>query len=97
MKKLKKFKIIEEGRRCSPEEMKEIVGGYWMCAGGDSLTVCPTDWFMSSCQPSAAGGFFDDSCGQGFPQTLQICTEGYKYDTCLGIHYTCGGENTYVG
>lgn len=95
MKKIKKFKIIEEGRICSPEEMKEIVGGY-MCSDGNSLTVCPTDWFLASCQPAAASGYYEDFCGQPLPQTLQVCTEDYKYDVCVLVHYTCGAENTYM-
>lgn len=95
MKKIKKFKIIEEGRICSPEEMKEIVGGYLSCSDGNSLTVCPTDWFLASCQPAATSGYSEEFCLQ-LPPTYIVCSEDYKYDFCVGMHYTCGGENTYT-
>lgn len=95
MKKLKKLNIIEAGRTCSPEEMKEIVGGYMECSGGVGLSVCLSDILYFSCEQAAAG-FYSGSCKPDILQSLDVCSEGYKYSICIVMKETCSEEISYV-
>lgn len=83
MKKLKKIKIIEDGRICSPEEMNSIRGGY-TCPGA-VYTSCENESKYTTCRemPSVTGYSIDDD-------GKETCSIGYIYITCTG-DYNYGG------
>jgi len=91
MKKLKKLKIIESGRICSPDELKYVRGG---CSGG--FTGC-NDYYNCSilayttCNPGLSLSYGYESNGSTH------CYVGYTYDSCTLIvfHKTCGSDTNY--
>ncbi|WP_165042846.1 hypothetical protein [Dysgonomonas sp. ZJ709] len=91
MKKLKKLKILEEGRMCSPEELKKIRGG---CSSGytgcNKYSSCGLISLVS-CNPSAAYGYESDGSGTN-------CASGYSYSSCCSLfskYFSCGGGSAY--
>lgn len=99
MKKLKKLKIIEEGRICSSEEMKSIVGGSGFdCSSGftsctSKYTSCPGSTF-TTCHETGFAGY-----GSGGGSTA--CSSGFSYTSCssiiiLGSKSVCGSSMSYT-
>lgn len=88
MKKLKKIRIIEDGRICSPEEMNEIRGGetcqtvYIHCVSGIAVV---------SCQQTSLSGYESDSTGV-------FCGDTHEYNLCgwgSESYGSCGAGTTY--
>lgn len=101
MKKTKKFNIIETGRICSPEEMKNLTGG---CSSVQSCTLdlpfqsCGSDGITAkyfSCGFAGGYGHVCDSPGD-FNTT---CGSGVSYNVCgtvAGHSLSCGSQETYT-
>lgn len=91
MRKLKKIRIIEDGRICSPEEMNEIRGGV-TCQSG--YLHCVSGIAVVSCAPTAHSGYESDSTGVfcGSTHVYNQCGWGAEsYDTCSAgttYHFT---------
>lgn len=85
MKKVKKLKIIEEGRICNPEELEEILGGT-KCNKYDNC-----GWFFhETCRIATSAYGFESYGGKIY------CDEGYYYSSCSFRRYsTCGGAVMY--
>jgi len=89
MKKIKKLKIIEEGRY-SKEELKQIRGGCNNFTGCNKYSNC--GWFShTSCQKVGAYGYENDP-GSG----TTTCDSGFSYSSCeFKVYTSCGPNTTY--
>lgn len=95
MKKLKKIKIIEDGRICSPQEMNQIRGGEYddncpSFTGCNKYDNCGLSSLVS-CKPAAAYGYESNGSETN-------CAKGYDYKSCCSAfskYFSCGGGTTY--
>lgn len=104
MKEVKKIKIIEAGRICSPEELKEIRGGFSGSGIDEGGSGCN---YTTGCNTHESCGWFSyETCKQvsvsyGYESSESgiLCNAGYYYASC-GFrgrnHTTCGGEDSYA-
>ena len=86
--KIKKLKIIEEGRICSPEELKKIQGGGNPCTytGCNKYENC--GWFSyESCIVASAAYGYENRNGS------ITCNQGYSYSTTGTT--PCGASMAY--
>lgn len=95
MGKLKKFKILEKGRICTPEELNELKGGknncdynYVTCMSG--YMTC-NELGYRSCKPTSLSGYTSNGSNT-------YCDSGYTYNQCVvGIqgYDTCASSYIY--
>lgn len=96
MKKIEKFKIIEEGRLCSPEDLNKIRGGcgvqYSTCNTGSTYKECVKGVWITCTQTSLVNGYENYGPGGSI-----ICTGGYTYESChiMGQKASCGSGLYY--
>lgn len=91
MKKLKRLNVIEEGRICTPEELKEIVGGYTTCSGG-IYASCTTN-ALTTCSKTGYTGYVS-----GPPEcpSYVSCPVDYAYTSCnTSGKQTCSSNTKY--
>lgn len=100
MKKIVKVKILEVGRICSVEELKQICGGSGNGSEGNS-GACT---FTGCNKYDNCGWFSYDTCSKvsahyGYENdgSSILCSIGYSYSSCALKQYTsCGGDKKYV-
>lgn len=99
MKKIKKVKIVEVGRICSADELKQICGGSGY--GGEDYSGACT--FTGCNKYNNCGWFSHETCSQvsahyGYESNGSsiLCSGGYSYSSCSFKKYTsCGSDTTY--
>lgn len=100
MKKIGKVKILEVGRICTPEELRQICGG----SGIDGESNSGACTFTGCNKYNNCGWFSHETCSQvsahyGYENNGSsiLCSDGYSYSSCsLRTYTSCGGDKTYV-
>lgn len=101
MKKIPKINIIEPGRICSPDELKQIIGGGYGCTSGTYIDVSCFDTYQNcnndgheSCHQQGWAGY-QNYCENG-EHTLS-CGEGWNYENCPAGQdlFSCPGVSEY--
>ena len=100
MKKIPKINIVEPGRICSPDELRQIIGGYGCTTGTyidescfDSYRSCDNDGHKS-CHEQEGAGY--QNVYQSGEHTL-ICGRGWDYENCPAGQtlQSCPGSTAY--